>query len=119
MTASFPTLKTRFGLRPSGRDVHAEALQTSSELSAYYVRNLVTPLQVITVLNREKISFVLVGLHGVSGWMRERAPRRTWTSWLPTSTSRRRPALLAEFPHLEAHDYEVVVRFRIAKLGMC
>jgi hypothetical protein len=113
MTASFPTQKTRFGLRPSGRDVHAEALHTSSELSAYYVRNLVTPIQVITILNREKISFVLVGAHGISGWMREpRATQDVDVVVAEKHIKKATRALLAEFPQLEARDHEVVVRLQ-------
>ena len=32
--------------------------------------------------------------------------------WSPSARSRRRPALLADYPHLEARDEEVVVRLR-------
>jgi hypothetical protein len=111
MTASFPTQKTRFGPHRSERDRHAEALRTSSELSAYYVRNLVTPIQVITILNREKISFVLVGAHGISGWMRE--PRATQDVDVVIAEKHIKKAtriLVAEFPHLTPRDEEVVVR---------
>jgi hypothetical protein len=95
-------------IRPSR---HAESLRISTELSAYYVENIVTPWQVIAVLNREKISFVLVGAHGIGGWMDE--PRATQDVDVVVADRQVKKAtrvLIAEFPHLEARDEEVVVR---------
>jgi hypothetical protein len=98
---------------PRRRDSHAESLRISTEISAYYVKNIVTPLQVIAVLNREKISFVLVGAHGVGGWMGE--PRATQDVDVVVAERQIKKAtrvLIAEFPHLEARDEEVVVRLQ-------
>jgi hypothetical protein len=95
------------------RDRHAESLRISSGLSALYVKNIVTPHQVIAVLNREKISFVLVGAHGVGGWMGD--PRATQDVDVVVAERQLKKAtrvLLAEFPHLEARDTEVVVRLK-------
>jgi hypothetical protein len=92
---------------------HAESLRISSELSAYYVKNIVTPFQVIALLNRERISFVLVGAHGVGGWLDE--PRATQDVDVVVAERHIKKAtrlLLAEFPHLEARDEEVVVRLQ-------
>jgi hypothetical protein len=95
------------------RDRHAESLRTSTALSAYYVEHLVTPLQVITVLNREKISFVLVGAHAVGGWTGK--PRATQDVDLVVAERQIKKAtraLLAQFPNLQARDEEVVVRLQ-------
>ncbi len=92
---------------------HAESLGISTAISAYYVKNIVTPLEVIAVLNREKISFVLVGAHGVGGWMGD--PRATQDVDVVIAARQLKKAtrlLLAEFPHLEARDEEVVVRLQ-------
>jgi hypothetical protein len=95
------------------RDSHAENLRISTALSEYYVENIVTPFEVIAVLNRERISFVLVGAHGVSGWMGD--PRATQDVDVVVADRQVKKAtrvLLAEYPHLEARDEEVVVRLQ-------
>ena len=37
-------------------------------LSEYYVANLITPLEVIRILNTAKVRFMLLGAHGIGGW---------------------------------------------------
>ena len=56
--------------------LQARSLRESTTLSKWYLKHMIEPIQVIRVLNASKISFVLVGLHGLSAWMREppRAP---------------------------------------------
>jgi hypothetical protein len=103
---------------PRRQDSHAESLRISTALSEYYVENIVTPFQVIALLNREKISFVLVGAHGVGGWMSE--PRATQDVDVVVAARHVKKAtrlLLAEFPHLEARDEEVVVRLQDRESG--
>jgi hypothetical protein len=103
---------------PRRQDSHAESLRISTALSEYYVENIVTPFEVITVLNREKISFVLVGAHGVGGWMNE--PRATQDVDVVVASRHVKKAtrvLLAEFQHLEARDEEVVVRLQDRQSG--
>jgi hypothetical protein len=98
---------------PRRRNRHAESLRITTDLSALYVKNIVTPLQVIAVLNREKVSFVLVGAHGVGGWMGD--PRATQDVDVVVAERQIKKAtrsLLAEFPHLDARDEEVVVRLQ-------
>jgi hypothetical protein len=93
------------------QEVHRRSLRTSTSLSALHVERLVTPLQVIAVLNAARVSFVLVGAHGVAGWMRE--PRATQDVDLVVRESHLKKAtreLLTAFPTLEARDEEVVVR---------
>ena len=55
--------------------LQSRALVDSTTLSKWYLKNMIEPAQVIGVLNANKISFVLAGLHGLSAWMRE--PRGT------------------------------------------
>jgi Nucleotidyl transferase AbiEii toxin, Type IV TA system len=99
-------------------DPHVQALRVSSELSAYYVEHIVTPLEVIAVLNREKVSFVLVGAHGIGGWTGK--PRATEDVDLVVAEKQIKKAtraLLAEFPQLQARDEEVVVRLQDRESG--
>jgi hypothetical protein len=88
-------------------------LRISTALSALYVKNIVTPFEVIAALNREKISFVLVGAHGVGAWLEQ--PRATQDVDVVVAERQIKKAtrvLLGEFAHLEARDEEVVVRLQ-------
>ncbi|HEY7329519.1 MAG TPA: hypothetical protein VH592_17910 [Gemmataceae bacterium] len=94
-------------------DIHAQSLATSSALSEYYVPNLITPLEVIRVLNAAKVRFMLLGAHGLSGWTGE--PRATKdVDVLVAARSHKKAvrALLAVFTHLQAEEHEVVTRLR-------
>ncbi|HTU88481.1 MAG TPA: hypothetical protein VMF69_00140 [Gemmataceae bacterium] len=95
------------------RDIHAQSLATSSALSEYYVPNLITPLEVIRVLNAAKVRFMLLGAHGLGGWTGE--PRATKdVDVLVAARSHKKAvrALSAAFPHLQAEDHQVVTRLR-------
>jgi hypothetical protein len=95
------------------REIHSASLATSTALSAYYVADLITPLEVIRVLNEVEVRFVLVGAHGLGGWMRK--PRATQDVDVVVGVRGHKKAvkaLLAAFPQLEAEDYEVVTRLR-------
>jgi hypothetical protein len=77
------------------------------------VRNIVTPLEIIAVLNREKIRVVHVGAHAAGVWMGD--PRATVDVDVVVAERQIKKAtrvLLAEFPHLDARDEEVVVRLQ-------
>jgi hypothetical protein len=92
-------------------DVHSYSLAKSTALSSYYMPELITPVQVIRVLNDARIRFVLVGAHGLGGWMRK--PRATEDVDVIVAARSVRKAvreLLAAFPQLEAIDHEVVTR---------
>jgi len=94
-------------------DVHSRSLAKSTALSEYYDPTMILPLDVISVLNRARISFVLVGLHGVSGWMKE--PRATQDVDIIVSAKHHKKALrelIVAFPNLEADEQEVVTRLR-------
>ncbi len=99
-------------------DRHVRALRISTELSEYYVERIVTPLQIIAVLNRERVSFVLVGAHGVGGWMGEpRATQDVDVVVAERQIKKATRALLAQFPHLDARDEEVGVRLQDQQSG--
>jgi len=94
-------------------DVHSRSLATSTALSEYYVENLITPIEVIKVLNAAGVKFMLVGAHGLAGWLRE--PRATKDVDILVSMRGQKKALkalLAAFPQLEADDHPVVTRLR-------
>ena len=75
--------------------------------------NTIAPLDVITILNKQKISFILVGAYGLAGWTK--APRATEDVDLVVAARHHKKAtkaLLAAFPHLQTDDQEVVTRLR-------
>jgi hypothetical protein len=99
-------------------DVHEQRLRRSAEIARFQMevqmdKRFLSPLDVIRVLNREKISFVLVGAYGLSGWM----PQARATEDVDVVVAARQVAkavrsLTGAFGHLEADDVEVVVRLR-------
>jgi hypothetical protein len=93
------------------QDIHENSLQTSTALTRMAMAHLITPFEVITALNRGKISFVLVGLHGLGGWMGE--PRATQDVDVIVAAKHHKKAvriLLDEFPSIEAVEHPVVTR---------
>jgi hypothetical protein len=73
----------------------------------------ISPLEVIAVLNRNRISFVLVGAYGLAGWTKK--PRATEDVDVLVAARQHPKAvreLLSAFPHLEADEQEVVTRLR-------
>jgi hypothetical protein len=100
------------------RDIHARSLATSSALSEYYVPDLITPLEVIRVLNAARVKFMLLGAHGLAGWMGK--PRATEDVDVLVGARGHKKAvnaLLAAFPHLQAEDHPVVTRLRDPESG--
>src|SRR5436190_1648550 len=96
--------------------LQSRSLKDSTTLSKWYVKNMIEPAQVIRVLNANKISFVLVGLHGLSAWMRE--PRATKDVDVIVAIKHVKKAvrvLLSAFTNLESIDLEVVTRLKDAK----
>jgi hypothetical protein len=94
--------------------LQSQCLKDSTTLSKWYLKNMIEPAQVIRVLNANKISFVLVGLHGLSAWMRE--PRGTKDVDVIVAAKHVKKAvrvLLAGFPQLEPVDLEVVTRLKV------
>ena len=95
------------------RDIHGRSLATSTALSEYYVPNLITPLDVIRVLNAANLRFMLLGLTGSAGGRASRAATEDVDVLVGTRGHRKAVrALLAAFPQLRAEDHEVVTRLR-------
>jgi hypothetical protein len=100
------------------KERHAEALETSCRLTqGFYARRWpgqvkLTPQEIIPVLNRAGVKFVLMGTHGIEGWMSE--PRATEDVDFLIQKRYHRKAIRAiqeAFPQLEIHDQKVVTRF--------
>jgi hypothetical protein len=87
---------------------HFECLETSTEISAYCVPNYIRPLDVLARLDRAGVRSVLVGSHGIGGWMQEQRAARE-TAVLVAAGNHRKAvrALLTAFPHLRPQVHEV------------
>jgi len=95
------------------KDVHRYCLDRSTALSEYYVTGLIPPMEVIRVLNGAGVRFMLVGLHGIGGWIQKpRATEDVDVLVAVRSHKKAIAALLAAFPFLQADDHEVVTRLR-------
>ena len=98
-------------------DIHEQRMRRSAEIARFQMelqleKRFLSPLDVIRVLNREKISFVLVGAYGLSGWMRARATEDVDVIVAARQVAKAVRVLTKAFPYLEADDAEVVVRLR-------
>jgi hypothetical protein len=99
-------------------DIHERRLRRSAEIARFQMevqmaKRYLSPLDVIGVLNREKISFVLVGAYGVVGYMSQaRATEDVDVIVALKHVKKATRSLLKEFTYLEADDQEVVVRLR-------
>ena len=97
---------------------HAQTMRRSAEIARFQMecqldKRFLSPLDVIRVLNREKISFVLVGAYGLSGWMSQaRATEDVDVVVALRHVKKAMRLLLGEFSFLEADDQAVVVRLR-------
>jgi hypothetical protein len=79
---------------------------------------IISPLEVIAILNANRIAFMLVGAHGLGGWMDE--PRATQDVDILVAARHHKKAvkaLLAAFPYLAPEDEEVVTRLRNPETG--
>jgi hypothetical protein len=96
-------------------DQHARSLATSETLTRYYMPETILPPAVVKVLQAAKIPFVLVGAHGVFGWMgvNEARPTKDVDVIVPIRHHRKAvKVLLDAFPDLEAIEREVVTRLK-------
>jgi len=96
-----------------GSDSHAISLGTSAILSSQQVEDAISPYDVIGLLNQAKISFVLAGAYGLSGWLGK--PRATQDVDVIVAVRHLKKAtrvLLDAFPDLEADDQSVVIRLK-------
>jgi hypothetical protein len=94
-------------------DVHENQLVRSVALLSFWRKKVVSPLDVIAVLNKAKIPFVLIGAYGLAGWMKQaRATEDVDVVVASKHLNKTVNALAAAFPDLEQEHEEVVVRFR-------
>jgi hypothetical protein len=99
-------------------EIHEHHLRRSADIARFQMevqmeRRFLSPLDVIRVLNKEKISFVLAGAYGLSGWRTQaRATEDVDVIVAIKHVAKATRALLKEFPFLEPDDQEVVVRLR-------
>src|SRR5262245_60323377 len=99
-------------------DVHGLSLFKSSKLSGLYVPHFIQPEEVIRVLNAAKISFTLVGAHGLGGWTQKpRATEDVDVVVIQRHVKKSVTALTAAFTNLEEDDKPVVVRLRDRDTG--
>jgi hypothetical protein len=90
-----------------------EDLEKASVLSRMMVSHVIPPAEVIKVLNRAKIRFVLVGAFGLARWLHEaRATEDVDVVVFARQVKKVVVTLLDAFPHLEAVDLPVVTRLR-------
>src|SRR5262245_53318078 len=76
-------------------------------------RKMYDPIDVIGVLNKAKVRFILVGAHGLAEWVDD--PRQTQDVDFVVMNKHQKRATQAvrdAYPELEVEDHEVVVRFR-------
>src|SRR5438132_12019767 len=97
----------------SAQDIHERSLRKSSQLASYQMERAILPLDVIRVLNRAKISFVLVGAYGLAGWRKEgRATEDVDVVVALRQVNKAVKVLCAAFPNLEPIEVPVIVRLR-------
>jgi hypothetical protein len=94
-------------------DIHAESLAASTALSRSYMAYSILPADVIKVLTAAKVTFMLVGAHGIGGWMDDpRAMQDVDVVVAARHLKKAVNALLAAFPQLDPDDKPVVIRLR-------
>jgi predicted nucleotidyltransferase len=96
-------------------DVHARSLATSATLTRYYMPDTILPVNVVKVLQRAKIPFVLAGAHGIFGWMGVNEARPTKDVDVIVAARYHRKAvraLVSAFPDLDPQELEVVTRLK-------
>lgn len=99
-------------------EIHEHHLRRSADIARFQMevqmeKRFLSPLDVIRVLNREKISFVLVGAYGLSGWRTQaRATEDVDVVVAAKQVAKAVRALTKAFPFLEPENIEVVVRLR-------
>ena len=74
---------------------------------------MIAPLDIVAVLNQARVNFVLVGAHGLTGWVAD--PRATGdvdVVVMSRHLKRATRVLLETFPNLDTIDHPAVVRFR-------
>jgi len=101
-----------------GATRHVRALGISSELTQIYRRMykpaaaMITPTDVIRLLNRARVKFILMGTHGISGWRGEpRATQDVDVLIRKSDHSKAIKAVQKAYPDLVLQELPVVTRF--------
>lgn len=95
------------------QEVLERHLAKSAILSRQQMPHVIPVIEVVRVLNKARISFVLVGAHGLAAWRKK--PRATEDVDVVVNARQVKKAvqvLLDAFPQLEPVDLPVVVRLR-------
>jgi hypothetical protein len=92
--------------------VHERGLFTATQIARFQMDEIISPQQVIAILNRAKVPFVLVGAYGLAGWMNPRATKDVDVVVALRQVKKAVRLLIEAFPNLDAEDTEVVVRMR-------
>lgn len=97
---------------------HGAALEATRALGSYYARMypeaglMIDPLNVIETLTQAGVRFVLIGAHGIGGWMQQaRATRDVDVVVRKTHHKKAVKALSQRFPDLPIDEQVVVTRF--------
>src|SRR3954470_5139988 len=99
-------------------DAHGLSLFKSSKLSGLYVPHFIQPEDVIRALAAAKVTFTLVGAHGLGGWTgKPRATEDVDVVVGPRHVKKAVAALTAAFSHLDPDDQPAVVRLRDRETG--
>jgi len=95
------------------QEIHQRLFSKSAALSSFQMDGVIRPIEVIRVLNRAKVRFVLAGAYGLAGWQKEsRATEDVDVVVAPPHVKKAVSALLAAFSQLEAVDLPMGVRLR-------
>jgi len=100
------------------QEVLERHVEKSAILSKQQMPFVIPVADVVRVLNKARISFVIVGAHGLAGWRKK--PRATEDVDVVVAARQVKKAvrvLLAAFPHLEPVELPVVVRLRERETG--
>lgn len=54
-----------------GESIHSKGLEESTLITSFCTENFIPPPDIIRVLNKAKVRFVLLGIHGLVGWLAE------------------------------------------------
>lgn len=95
------------------QQIHERSLWKSSLLSSHQMAKVIPFLDVVRVLNRAKIRFVLVGAYGMAGWRKEARATEDVDVVVSAKQVKKAARVLCEaFPHLEPVDLPAVIRLR-------
>jgi hypothetical protein len=100
------------------KDAHDQDVWKSAVLSKWEGVRVISPHEIIRILSEAKVSFVLVGAHGLAGWRKE--PRATEDVDLVVAQKHLKKAtkvLCAAYPNLAPEDLTVVIRLRDRESG--